>query len=266
VSATATRSRTKYFAVYALAVRQTIERRGELVGRAIFYCLLLLVFSGLWKAVYAMGALAETPSTFLWYLAVTEWITLAVPLTHHTVEQDVKTGDVAYHLARPMSYLGLRVAEALGALTVRLVVLAGVGFVAAVALAGSLPSDPWGLLFAIPLGVVAAAVTVVWLATIGLTAFWIQDASALHWVVQKLMFVLGGLILPLSIYPVWLRRIAELLPFAAVLYGPGRMAFGLDPWALLDSTVKLLAWGAVSVWLALYVFRRARLRLEVNGG
>ena len=265
-TATIRRPGNKYAAVFHLAARQTLERRGELFGRCALYALLLFVFSSLWKTVYSMGGLDGNPASYLWYLAVTEWIVISIPYTHQAIEDDVQSGDVAYSLSRPMSYLGLRVVEGLGQLAVRMAALAIVGFTLTFALTGGLPEDPRGLLAAVPLGILGGATVVCWYAAIGCTAFWIQDANALYWVVQKLLFVLGGLILPLSIYPDWLRRIAEWLPFAAVLYGPGRMVIDFNGATFADSLLKLLLWGTVSVLVMVWIYARARERLEVNGG
>ena len=47
-------------------------------------------------------------------------------------------------------------------------------------------------------------------AAIGLSAFWIVDTSPVYWIWQKLAFVLGGLLLPLELYPDWLRALARI--------------------------------------------------------
>ena len=74
--------------------------------------------------------------------------------------------------------------------------------------------------------IVAGVVSVFFHAAIGCAAFWLQDASPVYWIWQKFNFVLGGLILPLSLYPEWLQKVAYLSPFSALLNGTGRCAFG----------------------------------------
>ena len=69
----------------------------------------------LWDVVAAQGAVSgASRRELVWYLAITEWIVLSLPLVHLTIEQDVKTGDIAYRLPRPISYLGFRLAESAG--------------------------------------------------------------------------------------------------------------------------------------------------------
>jgi ABC-2 type transport system permease protein len=191
---------------------------------------------------------------------------ISVPWTHLEIEKDVRTGDIAYLLPRPLSYLGTRLAEGLGSLLVRLLALGVTGFAAAWLLAGRLPADPRGLLLAVPLGVVAGAVCTAFHAAIGVTSFWIQDASPLYWIWQKLCFVLGGLVLPLSIYPGWLRTVADWSPFSAMLNGPGRLAMDYDPALAGGTLLRLVAWGLVAALLLRWLYARGLSILDVNGG
>lgn len=256
-----------YARIAASSARQSIAQRTTLVGRCALYVLILVVFSRIWRTVGGDAA-AGGPGAkeMLWYLAVTEWIVIALPLTHLAIEADVRSGDIAYHLARPVPYVGVRLAEAAGDLSVRLVSLGVTGVVAALLLAGGLPEDPRGLVLALPLGVLAGAVGVLFHAAIGLSSFWLQDAGAVYFVWQKLMFVLGGMILPLAVYPAWLRAVAEWTPFAAMLSGPGRLAFAPDLGVAATSAALLVLWLAVAAALLAFLHRRGARVLDVNGG
>jgi ABC-2 type transport system permease protein len=202
----------------------------------------------------------------LWYLAVTEWIVLSGPLIHLQIERDVQRGEIATLLPRPMSYLGFRLAESTGELLLRASVMAAGGGVFAWLLAGGLPGDPRGLLVALPLGIFAGLVVLAMHAAIGLTSVWLTDSAPVYWVWQKSAFILGGLMLPLEVYPEWLRKIAAVTPFAALLNGPGRMTFGWQPALALEVALQLLFWSIASAAFLIWVYGRARRRLEVTGG
>ena len=202
----------------------------------------------------------------IWYLAVTEWVMLSLPPLQLDIERDVRTGDIAYRLARPVSYLAGRLAEAAGDTALRAVTLGIAGCGLAYWLSGSFPEDPRGLLLALPLGVLAAWLGLVCLAAIGLSAFWLQDVSPLYWIWQKAAFVLGGLLLPLEVYPDWLRTVAMWTPFSALMHGPGRLAFGYDPAFAAFVAVRLVLWGALGTALLFFIYRRALRVVDVNGG
>ena len=228
-----------------------------LVGRSLFFVLLLIVLSSFWEVVgraRVQGALAHAPAAGLFlYVGVTEWMTLSVPALHLRLEDDIRSGALQAHLLRPKPYLLMRIGEAAGGMLVRLGVL---GFVALVLLALSGRQGPaWpvyaGLLLLGPLGALNALLTG---AITGLTAFWTRRVIAAYLVMQKLSFLLGGLIAPVTLYPRWLARIAELSPFAGQLYWPA--ALTLDPsvrtvvLALISEAVWIpaLALAAAALW------------------
>jgi ABC-2 type transport system permease protein len=256
-----------YVAFARTAARQELQARGAVVGRIAFLGVIVLVFSRLWEVVLARGAIAGASRVeFLWYLAITEWVVLSVPPLHLDLESDIRSGEVAARLPRPVSYLGARLAEAAGQMVVRLGLLAPAGFAFAFALAGGFPADVRGLALAAPLGVLSCGLGLAACAAIGLCAFWLADASPVYWIWQKALFVLGGLLLPLEIYPEWLRGVAAWTPFSAMVNGPGRMAFGFDPAAAAIVAAKLSAWGVLAALSLRWLQSRALRALAVNGG
>lgn len=264
-----TRSSRKYGAIALASARRALAERSVLAGRAVFLGVIVFIFSRVWETVLGQGPEAIPgvgKRELIWYLAVTEWCLLSVPHLFLAIEADVRSGDIACRLVRPVSYLGAQIAEALGETGLRLLVLGPTGAAVAFLTAGGFPDDPRGLLFALPLGALASVLAVLSTAAIGLSAFWIVDTSPIYWIWQKLVFVLGGLLLPLELYPDWLRTLARCSPFPAMLWGPGRMAFGFAPGAALVTLLELLAWGVlIGVGLA-WLSRSARARLTVSGG
>src|SRR5688572_17478104 len=108
------RSHTAKYAAFAqLGFRQAIAEPGELLGRVVFFVLILGVFSAVWRAVAETGSVARNPNEMLWYLAMTEWVVMAVPQIFVQMEDDIRRGDVAYQIARPASWLGSRFAHGL---------------------------------------------------------------------------------------------------------------------------------------------------------
>ena len=257
----------KYRAVARMGLRQMLVERGSLLASSAFLLLILLVFSQLWEAMRDTGALGSLTATdLLWYLAVTEWIAIGTLPLWMNIQEDVRTGDVAYLLPRPMSYLGYKLADGYGRLAARMTVLGLVSLGGAWAFSGSLPSEPLGLLFAVPLALLASCVLMIYYAWVGLLSFWLQDAQPVYFIFQKLLFVLGGLILPLSIYPDWLSRLSAWTPFSAILYGPASAAHQADLLAVLWTAARLLLWGGVGVLLLSSTYAKALRGLVVNGG
>lgn len=255
----------KAWAIATMSARARMSARGEIVARLLFYAVILLVFSRLWAAILDEAPTPEErPAHFVWYLAITEWILLSLPPIYLDVERDLTSGALAYRLARPISYPLARFAEGAGDMVVRLATLLPFGFGVALVLTGELPARPIALAV-IPLGFAAAALVLAMQLLVGLSAFWIHDCRPLYWLWQKSAFLLGGMLLPLQLYPEGLRDVAVWTPFAAVLNGPGSLALSsARPVGLVAASI--LAWSMATALAIAWVFRRGLRRVEIGGG
>jgi viologen exporter family transport system permease protein len=256
----------KYLALSRVAARQARCERGDIAGRVVFFAVILGVFSSLWRTAGEAGLpMGAEPKQFLWYLAVTEWITLSTPQVHLEIQDTIRRGDVIYRLGRPASFVLGELATGLGQLAVRVPVLALTAFLCAFWFTGWTPS-PATLTVVLPFGIVAAVMLTSLHVWIGLLAFWLQDVSPVYWLSQKLLFVLGGMMLPLHLYPAMIQRLAALTPFPVLLAAPA--SFVLDDGAITTRAlaVHLALWCCVIALGMHWTFRRAAARLVVNGG
>ena len=211
-------------AALRLGAGQTLAGWPVLAGRCLFYVLLLATLSALWDKVAAErlpGTLSHAVPAggFALYIGVTEWITLSLPAAHLRLEDDIRSGGLEPHLLRPKSYLAQVFAQSMGAGLVRLSAL-GVTALILLAVTGRPWPDPM-VFAALPVvGVLGVAVGLLLYMLAGLAAFWARRVLPFQLVIQKLMFLLGGLYAPMTLYPDAMRRIAEATPFAAHLYWP----------------------------------------------
>jgi len=101
---------------------------------------------------------------------------------------------------------------------------------------------------------------------IGLSAFLVEDVSPFVWIYQKFVFILGGFLIPLDFYPLWLQTVARALPFSAMIYGPSKL-FVSPSWDLLAQVMfAQTAWIAAMGFALVISYRRGVAYLTVNGG
>jgi ABC-2 type transport system permease protein len=103
-------------------------------------------------------------------------------------------------------------------------------------------------------------------ALIGLASFAVEEVTPFEWIYQKLVFILGGMLVPLDFYPPWLQTIARSLPFAYMMYGPARLFVRPDPILFVQILLGQLLWLAVIGSLLAFVFSHGMKRLAINGG
>jgi ABC-2 type transport system permease protein len=264
------RNISKYVWIAYTAARSDLAYSAANIWRVVFMTTILYIFMQIWAGVYE-GAGAErlgglTEAQMLWYLVATESIILSMPRLWYEVDQEVRTGQLAVQLLRPLSYAGMHFGRSIGERVVRFTGNLIIGSMVALLLAGPIAFSVSG--FAMFLLVLPMAFAIDFLAAllIGLCAFWLESTQGIALVYARLMMVLGGLLLPIEVYPDSLQPFLRLLPFAAILSGPGRVF--VDP----NARAFLQCLGLQAACLAVYgagtflLNRLALRRVFVNGG
>jgi ABC-2 type transport system permease protein len=126
----------------------------------------------------------------------------------------------------------------------------------------SVPGILGFLVLAVP-GVLLDAMIAV---LIGLGAFFIEEVRPLHWIYNKLLMSVGGMFLPLDVFPAWLRRISEWLPFRLIIYAPARTFVAYDGAFLLRAMAGQLVYLVVIAALLGAVWHWGKRRIVVHGG
>lgn len=259
--------RNKYFAIFRFAFVHSLKNTKALIGLSIFLITCLLIFAHLWKIAAAkMGTLNLDPTHLLWYIALNEWVLISLPDTQEDIEEDLRSGRLAYLLPRPISYLVSLFAEGLGTLSARLLFLGCATFLFTSLRAGSFPFGWSALLTTIALGFLAGTVGVLFKMAIGLSAFWINQVEPFHWIWEKLLFTLGGLMLPLAVYPEWMQQAARYTPFPAILGDRSALIIESSWQSALSLASLLLFWGALGLFLTLFLYQRGLRIINIEGG
>lgn len=257
----------KYFYLYRLAVFHSIKNYKALIGLSIFLMTCMLIFAHLWKiAAMRMGVFHLQQDQLLWYIALNEWVLISLPDVQEEIEQDLRSGRLAYLLPRPISYLTSIFCESLGTLSVNLFVLGIVAFSFTSLFAGTIPFTLVGMGIVILSALLAGCVAMLFQMVVGLSAFWLKDSGPFYWIWEKSLFALGGLMLPLAIYPEWLQLIAKWTPFPSILGERSVLALDFSFSHAFLNMGHLLLWGSVAFYALFYLYRRGQKILNMEGG
>ncbi|MBI2940708.1 MAG: ABC-2 family transporter protein [Chloroflexi bacterium] len=260
----------KYGEVVLVTAQNGLAYPVDTFARSGFMVVVIFVFVQLWTVTFELSGQQSIAGfdlpRMIWYLVLTETIVMSCPRLFSRIDQEVKEGDLAYALGRPYNYALFHYASYLGNALLALPLNFAVGAALAFALAGPppLPAVAWP-------AVASAAFLAITLnfaveLAIGLLAFWFEDTYAFIWIYQKVVFTLGGLFLPLDLFPGALRRLAEVLPFSSIAYGPARLVAGFDTALWATTVATQLFWLAALVGLVALLYRRGVRRVNINGG
>ncbi len=259
----------KYWSLFKVQLVNALAYPGELFWRSLAIVLFLWVFANLWRVTYqaagvdTLGGLS-LPG-MLWYLMMAETIELSKPRVSAAISEQVKDGSIAYILNKPYHFILYHLSIGLGNSVLRAAMNALLGG----AIVWIMMGPPPGLM-----GWVMGLVGMLgaWMlhfsvsALIGLAAFVTEDVDPFGWIYQKLVFILGGLLIPLSLYPDWLQSITRSLPFAYMIYEPARLFVEPDLTRFGNMLLGQLAWLVVLGGLLIFFYRRGARRLAINGG
>jgi len=231
-----------------------------------FYAIVATVISTLWRtAATAHGGQVAgyTGVQLTWYLYFAEAAVTA--LQQRQIEMtgdDIVSGAIAVEMLRPVSVVGLRLATEFGRCLPRLAACTAIGLTLAWITSGP-PVEVAALLLALPSLLLAVACNLAAQHAFAGAAFWVRDARSAWFLYQKLVFLLGAMLIPAEALPGWLHSAALALPFLAMAYVPARLAAGhLEPQLLLLQMGWLVVLGAAAV----AVFAAGERRLQVVGG
>ena len=258
----------KYARIFSFAARDQAVYLPAFLVRNLFFVVIVFVFWSLWRAVYsgrdALGGLSLVQ--MVWYLTFTETIELSKSRVLYQVQEEVKDGTLAVTLTRPYSYVLSHLSRAMGESLVKICPLLVEGGLLATLMVGPLP----GYLRALPMGLVLVAagslVTNLWLLVIGLLAFWTEEVAPFYWIIQKFVFIVGGMFIPINLFPPWLAGVARALPFAFSAYWPAYTMVSHSSRAFLTGLCGALLYIAALGGMASLLFTLGRRCVQAQGG
>src|SRR5437899_1733072 len=168
----------------------------EVFFRALLLVVLVFVLGQLWTTTFSVRGVTVLDgfsiSDMVWYLVIAETIALSLPQVTRRIDQEVRSGQLAYLLGRPCNYVFYNFAQYLGERLVRLTINGAVGAILALIFVG-LPHFTWMGVIAWPL-VTFLALSIDFIAyfSIGLLAFWTEETSSFALIFNRLTLVLGG--------------------------------------------------------------------------
>lgn len=215
---------------------QGLTWRGFMITLVINQAVTPLLGLAVWSAALP-GRLAITT----YYITLLAVQMMTVSYEHHTFSNGIYAGDLSSDLIKPqpvvISALGVNIAMRIWHLLLGLPIILVAALIAGV-------SFRWmDVLLAIPALVLAAALRFLFTYSLALSAFWTQRAQGVVGFGETLIFLLGGVAAPITLFPQQVRLIGEALPFRAMLGFPAEIASG----SLTEAQV-LAGYGWQVIW------------------
>jgi len=238
------------------------------VGTQVFFGLVrIMIYDGFFQSsTVTQPMTANQMTTYIW---LGQALLLLVLLD---VDKDIaamiRSGNVAYEMARPVDIYNLWLARALSGRAAPLIMRAIPIFVLAglfLQLRGPSTWSAAGLfMVSIAVGIILAATMVVFM-TISL--LWTISGEGIHRLAAPLIFFFSGIVIPLPMFPEWMQQLIAIMPFRGLMDTPSRIYMGvLSGFPAIVALLHQLLWITVLILLGRALLARGLRRLVVQGG
>jgi ABC-2 type transport system permease protein len=260
----------KYGQISKITMSNSLVYFWNFLSKNIFFVFIMFIYLMLWKNIYAQKGntiAGLSLNAMIWYLVITELITLSRTDIHVQVNEDVKSGNIAYLLNKPYNYVLYCFSYFVGEIGIKLLTNGIIGLSVGFIFVGTLKSFSFGHLPFIFLSLmVGCFINFFIYITLALTSFWFEENTAFFWIYSKLVFTLGGMLIPIEFFPKWLQKVSMYLPFAYVTYVPARLTVDFSFQNFYRQFSIQLLYLAVFFTLAMTLYRKGAKNLNVNGG
>ncbi|KAB3529145.1 ABC transporter permease [Alkaliphilus serpentinus] len=264
------KSLNKYFHTFKISLANNLVYVANLITRNFFFVFIIFIMLMLWKNIYGQKGdmiAGFTLNQMIWYLIVTEMVTLSRSNVFLDVSEDVKKGNIAYLINKPYNYVFYCFSNGLGEIATKLLTNMLIGVVIGFIYVGPLSDFNFRHLpFVLISLILGVFINFFIYMSLALSAFWMEENTAFMWIYSKLIFTLGGMLIPLEMFPGWLEGLAKNLPFAYVTYGPAKLAVSFNYSNFIHTIAYQLGYLLIFILLSMAVFRRGGRALNVNGG
>ncbi|MBS3123235.1 ABC-2 family transporter protein [Candidatus Woesearchaeota archaeon] len=259
----------KYIEIGKISIYNSLTYLLDFFSGSLFIGLIIFVFIQLWSVVYgSTGGLIEgyTINMMVWYLVLTEAIVTSPGKILEEIGDEIQTGNIAQNLNKPYNYVGFKYASSMARTWLRFLITFGVGSLVAYIFLGGL--EVKFLTLPIVLVSVFLALTLHFLIMVllGILVFWLEDATATYFIYQKIVFVLGGMLMPLEIFPIWLGKISAALPFSYIAYHPAKLFVNFQWSNVSEVLLKQLMWIIIMIAIVTIVYQICIRKISINGG
>lgn len=260
-----------YLSAFRMRRKMELQYRGAVLGGVICQVFFGLILVAIYRAMYA-GKPQEIPlshiTSYVWLQQAFFRMLLA---SDPELMDKIRTGSIAYDLCRPLDLYGFYyvriMAQKMTGSLLRAVPMLVIAFLLPEGWGLMLPASPTGFVWSLAglfLGLLC--VSALENITMGFTMRTL-DFRGMQALLNLLMMILSGNILPLTLFPDSWQRVITLLPYAQLLDAPIRLYTGDTPSSAVPGILLIqFFWILLLTGAGILFWRANQKQLEIQGG
>lgn len=179
---------------------------------------------------------------------------------------DVKSGNVEMFMNKPINYLKISFYKVIGQGLFSFLFISLIGSLLMILILG-FPTV--NLKIFIPTFILTfilgQMIALLLYGIIGIMAFFIEDITPLHWIIDKFVMILGGSYLPVSMFPRFMELLAFISPFGAVNFATSTV---YESWNTewIYRLLLQLGWVVILGIILYALYNKSKEKAMINGG
>lgn len=262
----------KYFAIAKVSWKNTQAFLINTLTRSFIVVLRVGIFYQVYSVTFATNHLTTVNgldvNMVIWSLVFAQSLQSASrPPIANAIQEEVQSGALSYSINRPYSFILFQLFSRLGTfllnatmniVVVTIITLLMVGAPTHLTMSGLVA----GLALLLGGFLLDFYINMI----IGILAFWLEDIRAINWMYSKGQLMLGGLIIPISLFPDQLRHLVELTPFPYLFAGAAQQIVHFQADIFIQFFITQMIWVIIFALFSKVLFSYAIRYVSHNGG
>lgn len=230
----------------------------------------VVVYIFVWQAIYtqtgnAGGFTIEQMITY--YILVVSLSSIAMWGINEDMSHAIKSGKINKELLSPISYFKYYFGIYLGEVAFAIPVSVATFILCSIFWQIAMPAGTINLILFLLVIILILPISFFIQMIIGTVGFYTNSIWGMQILRKSIISIFSGLIAPLTLFPEWFQKIANILPFKEFIYTPINIYLGRIPLNEIGFIMlKLIAWIAILYLIAKIFFNHAVKNITVNGG
>ena len=261
----------KYLFIFKSQIMINLQYIFNIFIGFIGYLVILYILFNLWEYLY------NDPSelingysmhSMMWYVVITEilYSVTGGRTLCKEISNDVKSGNVAYNINKPYSYIGYAVSNHFGNMFIKFIIYIFLAVLLGYLFTGSFPNISLiGIVFVLISMFFGLLISTLLVLSIGLFSFFIEDSGPFYWVYSKLILVMGTLF-PIEYFSLFVQKILVYTPVYVVNYGPAKLFVDFSINKGISIIIAQIIYAIIAYLICSFIYRKGVRRINVNGG
>lgn len=230
----------------------------------------VIVYIFVWQAIYnqtgdAGGFTIEQMITY--YILVISLSSIATWGINEDIARSIKSGKINKELLSPISYFEYYFGIYLGEIGFAIPVSIATFILCSIFWQVAMPVSVINFILFVLIILLIIPISFFIQMIVGTIGFYTNSIWGMQILRNSIISIFSGLIAPLTLFPIWFQKIANILPFKEFIYTPINIYLGrIELNELGFIVVKLIVWIIILYLIAKIFFNHAVKKITINGG